>query len=128
MGAISTDYYISGNQSEIFACDINNRIEELKRQIREVQQDGDDPFVEDEEELAALIEFRDRVQVATGNHFDEATVVPDDLFEEHARDWAEGLGDFEFLAPYVNWEKFADDLKAERYTQLDFGDDLVHVR
>ncbi len=128
MGAITVDDFVSRGQNEIFVSDINDRIETLKRQVREAQQDGGEPFVEDEDELAALVEFRDRVQAETGNHFDEATIVPEDLFEDHAKDWAHGIGDFEFLDPYVNWEKFADDLKGERYIELDFGDDLVYVR
>ena len=126
--AISPDDYVSHDQHEIFAADLNARIDELKKTIREAQQEGDEPFDEDVEEADALIDFRDRVQAETGNHFDEATIVPEAQFEEHARDWAHGIGDFEFLDTYVDWEKFADDLKGERYTELDFGDEIVYVR
>lgn len=127
MGDITVGDYVSQSQHEISASDINDRIETLKGVIREAQQEGDDPFAEDEAELAALIEFRNEVQRTTGNHFDEATIVPEDEFRDWARDWAHGIGDFEFLDKCVRWEEFAEDLKGD-YTALDFGDDLVYVR
>jgi hypothetical protein len=129
MSAISVDDYLDPNRNEIFAQDINNRIEHLKGQIREDQQEGRIPDEDAVAECDALIAFRDAVEVATGNHFDQATIVPEDEFENHARDWAHGIGDVEFLDPYVDWERFAADLRAERcYVAMDLGDDLVHVR
>lgn len=127
MGDITVGDYVSQSQHEISASDINDRIEALKATIRECQQDNQEPDEDDERELAALIEFRDEVQRTTGNHFDEATIVPEDEFRDWARDWAHGIGDFEFLDKYVRWKEFAEDLRGD-YTALDFGDDLVYVR
>ena len=129
MAAISASDYTSHDQHEIFAQDINNRIEELKRGIREAQQESQEPDADDVEECDALIAFRHRVEAETGNHFDEATIVPEDEFQNHARDWAHGISDFEFMDKYVKWEEFAEDLKTGgQYNALDFGDDLVYVR
>lgn len=128
MAAISTGDYVSQSAAEIFSSDINDRIETLKGQIRESLQEGDEPFDEDVAEYDELREFRDRVQAETGNHFDQATIVPDDRFEDHARDWAHGISDFEFLEKYVDWAEFAKDLRTDRYIQMSFGDDLVWVR
>jgi hypothetical protein len=128
MNSISAGDYVSHDQHEIFAGDINDRIEQLRKTTREARQDGDEPFDEDVAELDALVEFRDQVQVETGNHFDEATIVPADQFEEHARDFAHGIADIEFLDTYVDWPKFGDDLKSDRYIELELGDSTVYVR
>lgn len=128
MGAITASSYIGRNQHEIFAHEINGRIEELKTAIREAQQEGAEPDLDMAEELDALIEFRGRVRIETGMAFDRATIVPEDEFEDFARDWAHGTGEIEFLDRYVAWKQFADDLRDEHYIQLDFGDDVVYVK
>jgi hypothetical protein len=128
MNGISADDYVSMSTHEISPTDINDRIEDLKKTVREAQHDGGEPFDEDVAELDALVAFRDEVERITGNHFDEAAIVPASTFEEHARDWAHGITDVDFLDTYVDWAKFADDLKGDRYAEVNFGDDIVYVR
>lgn len=128
MGAITASSYIRRGQHQFFGHDVNGRIEELKTAIREAQQEDVEPETDMVEELDALIEFRDRVQAETGKTFGRATIVPEDEFEEFARDWAHGTGEIGFLDRYVAWEKFAAGLMEEHYIQFDFGDDLVYVK
>lgn len=128
MDSINASDYTSSNQAEIFPSDINERIDELSLVIRDTKADGDEPFDEDVAELNALENFRHEVARLTDNHFDEATIVPEDKFAEHARDWAHGISDIDFLDSYVDWDKFARDLRSDRYQVLYLGDDLVYVR
>jgi hypothetical protein len=126
---ISASDYVSMSQHEIFPTDINDRITWL----RSVEKDNGaaeelEMCDEEREELAALVDFRDRVQAETGNHFDEATIVPEDQFTEHARDWANSIADLDFLDSYVDWDEFAADLKGDRYTEMELGDSTVYVR
>jgi len=129
MAYIAADDFTTTGQTGIFPADVNERIEYLKKTIREAQQDGDEPFDEDVQEYDELIAFRAEVEQATGADFDTATIVPDEQFEDYAREYAEeaALADINFLVPFVKWDKFADSLKAD-YRRLDFGDDLVWVR
>jgi hypothetical protein len=127
MVVIRTDDYASRNQNEIFASSIVNRVEELHTEVHENNMAGE--YDEDATaEWEALLVFRGQVERVTGKHFEEATIVPEEMFTEHARQWANELADIEFLDTYVNWEKFAADLRADRYTTLAFGVDIVYVR
>ena len=107
MAFINAEMFTRAGQSEIRTADITNRIDGLR----------DD-----------LTTFYDQVERVTGNHFDEATIVPEDSFVQHAQDWARSLADFDFLDSYVNWHRFAYDLRSERYTEVEFGDDTVYVK
>lgn len=127
MSVVAADDYASQTQHVIFPDDIDNRINELKKTIRESQQEGDDPFDDDVEECDALRRFRAEVERVTGFDFDAATLVPGSMFGEHAQDYAESVADIDFLSPFVDWERFADSLKSD-YTALDFGDDTVYVK
>lgn len=128
MAAISVGDYVGGNHREITPNEISSRIEELQKAPLGLPDEAYELSDDEEDELAALIDFRDEVERVTGKHFDESTIVPEGEFQDHARDWAHGIGDFEFLDTYVDWEKFATDLRGEQYAELDFGDDLVYVR
>jgi hypothetical protein len=125
---ISIDDYRRAGQREIVPADISDRIETLRKAPLGLPDEAYDLDENEEAELSALVAFRDRVEQVTGNHFDEATIVPADEFEAHARDWAHGIGDFEFLDRYVNWAEFAEDLAAERHAEVDFGAEIVYVR
>lgn len=128
MAAISVDDYITRGDSVIVPDGINKRIETLKALLREAEQEGDEPFVEDVAEYEALVGFREDVGIATGGKdFESVTIVPDELFDDYARDYAYEISEIDFLAPFVDWEKFADSLKQD-YKPINFGDDLVHVR
>jgi hypothetical protein len=127
--AISVDQFLTRHDTEIFAGEVNDRIHQLKEEIDEAHENGDDhDALEDlTRERDQLVAFRDEVELRTGDHFDSATIVPEDLFTEHARSWAEGVADIDFLAPFVDWDCFADSLK-DGYTELEFGDDTVYVK
>jgi hypothetical protein len=128
MAAISVGDYIGGNHREITPSEITARIDELQKAPLGLADEAYELSDDEEDELAALIDFRDDVERHTGNHFDEATIVPEGEFQDHARDWAHGIGDIDWLDSYVNWAEFASDLKGDRYVELDFGDDTVLVR
>ncbi len=130
MNNIDLSNYLQPRQYEIYHGDITARIDELKTYRDGVDFDHGMEFADDDlAELTALIDFRDEVAGRTGNHFDEATIVPENLFAEHAREWAAEIagGDADFLYPYVNWERFADGLKGD-YMPVALGDNIVYVR
>lgn len=127
MGNITVNDYISDTDTVVYPGDVDSRIEELKKKIREAQQDGGDPSAEDEDELAALIDFRDDAQRETGKPFNEITIVPEDTFEDFAEQEAREIENIDFLAPFVDWERYGQHLQQD-YRALDFGDDLVFIR
>lgn len=127
--AISVDQFLSTHDTEIFASEISDRIKQLEEEISEAQQSGDDRDTIEELswEYDELVAFRDEVERRTGNHFDEATIVPEDLFAEHARGRAEEIADIDFLSEFVDWDRFANHLKGD-YQQVNFGDDAVYIK
>lgn len=125
---ISVDDFLRTNDTVLLPSAVNDRIDERKAAIREAQQDGLEPVEEDVAEANQLIDFRDEVQRITDDHFDSATIVPDDLFADHIREWAE---EAYAVAPdigiYVDWTRFAAG-QYERFQQADFGNDVVWVQ
>lgn len=114
MGAIAAADYLGRNQHEISTADINGRIDELRTHQDGIDFDRNEEFTdEDLEELAALVDFRDQVEARTGNHFDEATIVPESQLTEYARDWANSL---------------SNNVEFQDYAVLAFGNDTVYVR
>lgn len=126
--AISLDDFLLAGDTQVSGCCITARIDELTGEIRERLDEGsvlDDDLIAEKEQLIA---FRDDVERVTDNHFDEATIVPADLFTDHIREMAEENEDVSStIADYVDWERFAADCKGD-YRRLDFGDDVVYVR
>lgn len=127
MADIYLGNYQDPTQNELFARDVQARIEELKSSIRKAQQSGEDLDEHDVREYDALVTFRDRVESQVDRNFEDVTIVPDDSFADYARDYAESLSNIDHLATYVDWDAFANALKAD-YTPLVFGDETVHVR
>jgi uncharacterized protein YdcH (DUF465 family) len=130
--AIDIGDFLTGRNTEVCAGEIRDRINQLNDEIQQAQQDGmplGDPDLTDlQKRLGQLLEFYDEVKRVTGNHFDEATIVPEDLFEDHMRDWAHENGEVSAdLAGYVDWEKFAAAARQD-YAVLSFGNDTVLVR
>lgn len=130
MGVISTDDFLSGSgQTSLMPADINDRIEFLKAEIREAQQNGEEPDDDAVAECDALIGFRADVESRGGGLFETARIVPDDLFEHYVEDYAVEIGLVdESMTSYVDWEKFGDAHKGDGWMALDFGDDLVYVK
>lgn len=130
MAIISIDDYRSQAFSEIFARDIEEHIEALKKTIREAQQDDEEPNDDEVKECDALIEFRDRAVAETGKDFEQVAIVPDDDFEDFLREQALENADVSVdLARHVNWSAVADEARATiDWRPIDFGDDLVYVR
>lgn len=128
MASIRTGDYMSQIDHEIVGSSLTARIEELRKAPLGLDDEAYELTEDEEDELAALRAFRDEVEQVTGNHFDEATIVPAEEFTEHARDWAHGIADLELVDTFVDWEKFADSLKNDAYKPLAFGDDEVWVR
>jgi hypothetical protein len=122
-----SNYFLGPRDTELFACDLTERISWLAEEIRRNQQPGrdlDEDLVAEHEQLVA---FRDEAERVTGKDFGDVTIVPEDSFADHARGHAEELADIDFIAPFVDWEKFARSLRQD-YRALPFGDDTVFVR
>lgn len=126
MASISADDYTIHDQHVILPDDINNRIHYLRQATQGSQRQGSAP--EDIEEFNALRDFRDEVCARTGRRFAEATIVPESQFEDYARYEAHAVADIDIVDAYVDWARFAGNLKNDGYVALEFGDDTVYVK
>lgn len=126
---ITVDDFLGVDDHELYATDLNESIAAFQADISEAQLDDGEPDPDDVAAHEQLVAFRDEVERLTGNHFDSATIVPDEHFEDFARGWGEEAYDVtaDGIGDYVDWGRFADDLKGQ-YQQVDFGDDLVWVK
>jgi hypothetical protein len=126
--AVSVDDFLGRGQSEIFATDIRDEVELRRDFIADTREAGDDPYEDDEAKLAQLLRFVEDVERATGGSFDTATLVPEDLFPDYIRDWAEeAYGLPQEISNCVDWTKFADRCR-DSYTAVPLGDDTVLVK
>lgn len=128
--AIGTDDYRTSDSNEVFAGDIEERIETLRRNLREAQQEGEEPDVDEVEECNALVGFRDNVSLTLGKEFAQVAIVPDEDFEDFLKEQAIEIGDVSVdLSSFVEWDAVAERQRASGdWRQFDFGDELVYVR
>ena len=95
---------------------------ELDSELDELQSRFDEEGLEEDEtdRLNALVALRDEI----GSEWRHGvTLIPEDEFEDYAREFAEdcfvGGGDKNPLLNYVDWSKWADDVKMD-YSSVDF--------
>ncbi len=100
------------------ARDLMKELDELRDQKEDALDD------EEEERLAALIELEE----ALGSGSD-VTLIPEDELEEYAEQMDYDVGYVEehsTIASYIDWERWADDVKMD-YTPVEFhGDDYYY--
>src|SRR5215207_10832844 len=125
MAVISASNYTSHTEHVILPRDIDKLIESLRKAAVGLPDEAYELTEDEEVELAALTAFRDEVVRVTGKLFDEATIVPEDEFEDYARDWASEIENIELVDAYVDWKRFADALKNNdyAYSRLCQGDE-----
>ena len=84
------------------------------------------------QELAKLKTFAEEVESSSSDWTYGATLIHEDYFEDHARELAKDLGDYNSKNerwPYtcIDWEKAAEELQQD-YTSVDFDGETYWVR
>ncbi len=119
--------YIDREQHEVFAKEIDARIDELRDLREEWESNGDSAPDDEREELNALLAFRADVEQATGEDFDMATIIPEQSFTEAIRYYVEENDIDPDLSQYVDWERLAADRRID-YQGVDLDGETVWVR
>lgn len=107
--------------------DLLDELVYFREVVLDDQQDEMDD--DDRERLAALEELADEIGETTMR--DGETMIPEDEFEDYARDFAEDIGAIDsearWPACHIDWEAAADDLRMD-YTPVTFDGTDYWVR
>lgn len=123
---MGSGWWIDSDNLDIYPNDVDGRIAELMPRV------GSDEL-DDEEllELAALRKLKQDVKSATGRDWavwHAATIVHEDGFTDYARNYATEIADLTLVESYVDWERFARDLKGDGYSTISFDGATYYVR
>jgi hypothetical protein len=125
---ISVSDFIGVHDDELYPLNLQHRIVELEIDISAAKTLGEEPAADDMAEHEQLIEFWERIQQLTAADPEQATIVPDDLFPDWAREEAEqDYGLPPHLSDFVDWSRYAQFMQSD-FRPTHFGTDLVWVR
>ncbi len=103
--------------------------DDLEKELDDLQgrlDDEDDPLDEEEHErLKALADLETEL-----GGWSVDTLIPDDEFEDYAREFAYDIGMVEresSIEPYVDWERWSNDLKHD-FTCVTFESEDYYTR
>jgi antirestriction protein len=102
-------------------------LEKEADELRDRVDDGEELDEDEAKRLAEIESLRDEI----GEWFDGATLIPEDDFEDYARELAEDIGaidpDASWPLTYIDWEAAAEAL-AQDYSLVTLDDVSYYVR
>ncbi|KKL58132.1 hypothetical protein LCGC14_2228430 [marine sediment metagenome] len=117
--------------------DLRDLAKELEELTDQEEDEDAEPLDEDERDrLEALRQLEADFGPGSGSIArqaeNESTMIPEDEFEGYAQDLADSLGytgssDENPLYAYIDWERWAEDLKAD-YTEVEYDGDTYLLR